>query len=362
MASLLHLTGPILVGPGEVLDEIWVADGRIMLTPPAGTADVESIAGWVLPGLIDAHCHVGIGPGGPVLDPQECERQAIAVRDAGTLLIRDAGSPADTRWMDEREDLPKIVRAGRHLARNRRYIRGLGHEIEPEDLVAFVRQEALRGDGWVKIVGDWIDRETGDLAPCWPAEVVAAAVTAAHELGVRMTAHCFGEQSLVDLAAAGIDCVEHATGLVPETIEAFAAQGITIVPTLVNIDNFPAFADAAGEKFPAYRTHMLDLHERRYATVAAAHDAGIPIRLGTDAGGSIAHGRVADEAVELGAAGLTNDEVLDAACWAARSWLGHEGITEGAAADLVVYAADPREDLHALQDPHRIVLRGKCVR
>ena len=60
--------------------------------------------------------------------------------------------------------------------------------------------------------------------------------------GARVTAHCFGEQSLRDFAAAGVDCIEHATGLVPETIESFAAQGIAIVPTLVNIDTFPAIA------------------------------------------------------------------------------------------------------------------------
>ena len=70
------------------------------------------------------------------------EQQALRDRDAGTLLIRDAGSPADTRWVDDREDLPRIIRAGRHIARTRRYIRNFAHEIEPEDLAAYVRQEA----------------------------------------------------------------------------------------------------------------------------------------------------------------------------------------------------------------------------
>ena len=69
--------------------------------------------------------------------------------------------------------------------------------------------------------------------------MLAEAVAAAHEEGARVTAHCFGEQSLRDLAAAGTDCVEHACGLEPETIASFAAGGIAIVPTLVNIDTFP---------------------------------------------------------------------------------------------------------------------------
>ena len=231
------------------------------------------MAGWVLPGLVDAHCHVGLGPDGAV-DEATSEEQALADRDAGTLLIRDAGTPVDTHWVDDRDDLPRIIRAGRHIARSRRYLRGFAHEVEPEDVVAYVRQEARRGDGWVKLVGDWIDRDTGDLSPSFPRETVVAAVAAAHEEGARTTAHCFGEESLYDFAAAGTDCIEHACGLEPESIEQFAAQGIAIVPTLINIARLPEMAAPGRDKFPAYYAHMMDLHRRRYATVAAAHDAG----------------------------------------------------------------------------------------
>jgi hypothetical protein len=295
------------------------------------------------------------------VDDSTSEKQAIAERDAGTLLLRDAGSPADTRWVDDREDLPRIVRAGRHIARTRRYIRNYAHEIEPEDLTQYVRQEARHGDGWVKLVGDWIDRDTGDLSPCWPREALVTAIAAAHEEGARVTAHCFGEESLQDLAAAGIDCIEHATGLVGETIDSFAAQGIAIVPTLVNIDTFTSIAAGAEGKYPTYAAHMRDLHARRYETVAAAHDAGLPIYLGTDAGGSLPHGLVAREAAELVRAGLSTTEVLTAASWGARSWLRRPGLDEGASADLVVYQADPRADIGVLAAPEHIVLRGRVV-
>ncbi len=103
--------------------------------------------GWALPGLVDAHCHVGLVHR-PAPD-YVSEKQALTDREAGTLLIRDAGSPSDTRWIDDRADLPKIIRAGRHIARTRRYIRNYAHEIEPEDLVANVAHEARRGDGSV---------------------------------------------------------------------------------------------------------------------------------------------------------------------------------------------------------------------
>src|SRR5690606_15980410 len=161
--------------------------------------EVRSLDGWVLPGYVDAHCHVGLGPEGAV-DAATAEEQATTDRDHGTLLIRDAGSAADTRWIDERDDLPKIIRAGRHIARTRRYIRNYAHEVEPEQLVSRVRAEARTGDGWVKLVGDWIDRDTGDLEPCWPRDVLTQAIAAAHDEGARVTAHCFGQESLYDFA------------------------------------------------------------------------------------------------------------------------------------------------------------------
>ncbi|MGL5930063.1 MAG: amidohydrolase family protein, partial [Dermatophilaceae bacterium] len=310
---------------------------------------------------VDAHCHVGLDRHGAV-DDATAEAQATADRDAGTLLIRDAGSPSDTRWIDDREDLPRVIRAGRHIARTRRYIRNYAWEVEPDQLVERVRLEARAGDGWVKLVGDWIDRDAGDLTPCWPADVLADAVAAAHDEGARVTAHCFGEQSLRDLAAAGTDCVEHACGLDVDTIETFAAQRIAIVPTLVNIDTFPQIAEPAREKFPDYHRHMLDLHARRYATIAAARDAGVPVYVGTDAGGSLPHGLVAEEVERLTRCGFSTLEALAAATWSAREWLGRPGLEEGEEADLVVYPDDPREDIGVLAHPTAIVLRGNVIR
>ncbi|MDE9367877.1 amidohydrolase family protein [Luteipulveratus sp. YIM 133132] len=361
MAEVLHVTGGVLVGPEDVRDELWVVDGRVSYDGPPAGADVQSVSGWVLPGLVDAHCHVGLEATGGV-PPERAEEHAVADRDAGALLLRDAGSPVDTRWIDDREDLPRLIRAGRHIARTKRYIRNFAHEIEPEDLVAYVRREARRGDGWVKLVGDWIDRDTGDLSPCWPTEALKPAIEAAHAEGARVTAHCFGEQSLYDLAEAGIDCIEHATGLQTESVEMFAERGIAIVPTLVNIANFPRFAEAGESKFPEYAGHMRRLHESRYDVVSAAHEAGVRVFCGTDAGGQLPHGLVAEEVQELAKAGLSPVEAISAATWGAREWLGRPGLDEGESADLVVYQEDPRQQLGVLTQPSHIVLRGRVVR
>ncbi|GGX94642.1 amidohydrolase [Streptomyces hiroshimensis] len=362
-SGVLHIKGRVLVGAdpdGGVRDELWAVDGRITFERPAGARDVTTVEGWALPGLVDAHCHVGLDAHGPV-DASTAEKQALTDRDAGALLLRDAGSPSDTRWIDDREDLPRIIRAGRHIARTRRYIRNYAHEIEPDDLVAYVAREARRGDGWVKLVGDWIDRETGDLSACWPRGEVAAAIAEAHRLGARVTAHCFAEESLAPLVEAGIDCIEHATGLTEETIPLFAERGVAIVPTLVNIATFPRLADGGEAKFPRWADHMRRLHARRYETVRAAYDAGIPVFVGTDAGGSLAHGLVGQEVAELVKAGLPPLAALSAATWSARAWLGRPGLEEGAPADLVVYETDPRADVRVLGSPKRVILRGRVI-
>ena len=129
---------------------------------------------------------------------------------------------------------------------------------------------------------------------------------------------------------------------------------------MINIDTFPAIAEQAA-KFPAYAAHMLALHRTARDRVRAAYEAGVPILVGTDAGGSIGHGLVVEEIRALHEAGLPAGAALAAGSWGARDWLGLPGLVEGAPADLVVYAADPRTDLGTLAAPVRIVLRGRVV-
>ncbi|HEX3828080.1 MAG TPA: amidohydrolase family protein [Sporichthyaceae bacterium] len=354
----LHLRGVRL--PDETHVDLWIRDGRVTYERVPGARTVAE--GWILPGLVDMHCHVGLDTHGPV-GPDVTERQAITERDAGVLLLRDAGSPGDTRWVDDRADLPRIIRAGRHVARPRRYQRNFAVEIEPHELTATVVAEAARGDGWVKIVGDWIDREVGDMTPLWPVERLTEAVAAAHRAGVRATTHVFGRQALADALAAGFDCVEHGTGLDEELIATMAHRGTALVPTLLNVaENFPGIADSGQAKFPAYAAHMRRLWSGAGDRVRSAYEAGVPIYVGTDAGGAIEHGRLADEVGALVRAGLPAEYVVGGASWRAREYLGRPGLAEGEPADLVVVATDPRRDPDTLRDPLRVVLRGAVTR
>lgn len=355
--SALHVRGRGLPD-GEPV-EWWIADG-VLSADPIGNADTvfgaDGELGWIIPGLVDAHCHVGLGPGGAV-DIDEAVAQAETERDAGALLLRDAGSPLDTRSLDDREDLPRIIRAGRHLAKPKRYLPGLPIDVEDESqLPAVVAEQARWGDGWVKLIGDWIDRGAGDLAPLWSDDVLKAAIDAAHAEGARVTAHVFGEEALPGLINAGIDCIEHGTGLTDDTIALMLEHGTALVPTLINVENFPGIADAA-TRYPTYAKHMRDLYASCYVRVAAAHDAGVPIFAGTDAGGTIAHGRISDEVEALKRIGMTPTAALGAACWEARAWLGRPGLEHGASADLLCFAEDPR--VAGVDHPDLVILRGR---
>jgi imidazolonepropionase-like amidohydrolase len=356
---VLHLRGIFL--PDDVERDVWVLDGRLSFTRPEASADTVFSGGWITPGLVDAHCHVGLAPEGAVADLAGQAAQALLDRDAGALLLRDAGSPVDNRGVQERDDLPRLIRAGRHIARPHRYIRGLGIEVEPEELVAEVERQAARGDGWVKIAADWIDRSSGDLAPVWPDDALDAAVARAHELGVRVAAHVFGEDALPGLVHAGIDSIEHGTGLTTELLDEVVRRNIAVVPTLINIDNFPSIANSGAAKFPTYARHMRALYATSRDRIRLAFEAGVGIYVGTDAGGSLPHGLVRDEIRALVGAGIPLPDVVAAASWRGRDWLGVPGLIEGASADLVAYDRDPRRELSTLLAPRRIVLRGAIV-
>lgn len=211
-------------------------------------------------------------------------------------------------------------------------------------------------------MGDWISREEGDLAPSFPQESFAAAIAAAHAEGARVTAHCFGRDVLPGLLAAGIDCIEHGTGLGLDQVELMAATGVALVPTVMQTAKFPGFADAGRDKFPSYAGTMEELYASRREVLMSAYEAGVPMYVGSDGGGPARHGHLAGEVLAMVELGLPAEYVVAAVSWRAREWLGFEAtLAEGAPADLVVLDRDPVADPSALYSPTRVVLRGRVV-
>jgi imidazolonepropionase-like amidohydrolase len=356
----IHVRGVVL--PDDVERDLYIVGDRLTFERVPG-AETVAAGGFVVPGLVDVHCHIGIDDGGvPVESIERARELALVDRDVGVLTIRDAGSPIDYAEFDDDPELPRLVRAGRHLSAVRRYMPGVAVECTPDELADRTVEQAARGTGWVKLAGDWIDREVGDLAPSFDESVFTAAVEAAHRAGARVAVHTFGREAVEMSVAAGVDSIEHGCGLTLDLVDRMAAGGIALVPTMVNVmGNFEGIADRAAAKFPAYANRLRGLRLRFPEVVRAAAEAGVALYAGSDAGGFVAHGMAIEEILLLHEAGLAAEAALAAGSWAARAWLGLPGLVEDGLPDLVVFDEDPRRDLTVLRSPRRIVLRGRVV-
>jgi imidazolonepropionase-like amidohydrolase len=327
--------------------DLWVEDGRFTTAPLTGA---ETLPGaFALPGLVDAHAHLGMRArvdslaDSQVGDAETVVENLTAWRQQGVLLIRDVGAPASVT-LDIRTDatMPMLLAAGRWHAPEGRFFPAYHDPVPADRLVESARAEIARGARWIKIIADWTTPELSyDLA------TIRAVVDAAHAAGARVAAHTQWE-GVADLVAAGIDTVEHGCRLDPGTLAAMAERGTAWTPTLTAF-NGPLPVDASPER----RKRAADIHDNYRAMIPVAQQLGVTILAGTDTAGT-----VVDEVRQLIDFGLTPTEALRSATTAARAFLGAPGIEDGAAADVITFDADPREDPDVLRTPTSIVLRG----
>ncbi len=163
----LHVRGVVL--PDDEVRDLWLVGDRVTDEAGARCADRQRPAGSSCPGW-STRTATSASPRArrPITSLDEARALASIDREAGVLAIRDAGSPYPYPELDDDPDMPRLARAGQHVApvaplsaRHRR--RGRRRRMSP----AAVAAQAKAGNGWVKLVGDWIDREVGDLAPAW---------------------------------------------------------------------------------------------------------------------------------------------------------------------------------------------------
>ena len=101
---------------------------------------------------------------------------------------------------------------------------------------------------------------------------------------------------------------------------------------------------------------MLSQFEGMSRTVPIAAKWGVQLLASTDTCGA-----VADEVERWIGWGVDPETALDGAIWGARRYLGADGFTEGASADVATWDADPREDPSVLHRPVAILMRGRRV-
>lgn len=119
-------------------------------------------------------------------------------------------------------------------------------------------------------------------------------------------------------------------------------------------------------KFPEVQNlHWKRALEAGIANVAAAHDAGIRVVVGTDFSTFLGFIAVHWEMEFLVKAGFSPLEALRAVTWDAAATLGLEGqlgiIVPGAIADLIVLEADPLKDIRNTQRIHSVIKDGNII-
>ncbi len=355
----LHVRGVVLPD-GEERDVFVTEEGRISFGSVVGDVRTAFDGGFLLPGLADVHAHLPMSsPAGD--DAPEGERVRASARaqiEAGVLTIREPGGSRLSSTLRVEDGFPRVVAAGRWLAGPGRFVPGFATEVPDEALPEAVVEELAAGNGWIKIVGDW--RPEGDevATASFRPETLAAVVLAVHDAGGRVAIHATSREVAQAAIAAGCDSIEHGRRMESAELEAMAASGIALVPTLTAILSPlpPDFADRPED----VRLEILAEIERTPARVREAWEAGVLILAGTDV--AAPHGDIRQEVGHLLSAGVPPDDALGAASWSARKFLGLPLIEEGAPADIVAFERDPREEPAVLADPALIVLDGKVLR
>jgi imidazolonepropionase-like amidohydrolase len=350
--------------------------------PPDGLKIVDGRGKTIVPGMVDAHCHL-TSPGGPhylerFLDPPErllrtAETNGDLARQSGTTWLRDVGSPTvidpvdgrrralalgiRDRWAG-RADRPRVVAAGTWIAPPGVLLKGLAVVVRDSDeLLAAALRQLRQGADLVKLYV----QANGSTDSPWTAGEIGRVVDAVHARGARVTAHALHRRPAAAAVAGGVDAIEHGFRLDQETCAKMARRGTYLVSTLIVPRSWLAIGETTSGTFwstRAGRRYARRTLERAEESVALAHRAGVRIAAGTDfGGGSPRAGKLAWEVESLVAAGLQPWQALGAATWRGGGLVGRSGagrIKEGGPADFFLVRGDPYSDPAVLQDVWRL--------
>jgi len=354
------------------------ADG----TMPAGARDLGGAS--LLPGLIDAHCHVlsatdrspGFGPG-PVLHGEAprpaalghyiLAASAVRIVQSGFTTVRDVGSFEDeASALKLAVDLgvvpgPRILTCGRIVSATAPggvIFGSMYREADgPWEMRKAVREQIRRGADYIKFMATGArsvvaeDPEPAQMT----LEEMTAIVDEAHRMGRRVAAHAEGLDGTRWAIEAGADTIEHGLSLHRDAslLDAMAERGTILVPTLTT---FHDLAERFASDFaPALVEQAKRQLEEALKTVVAARAAGVTLALGYDSGPP---GASATELLRLGEAGLSPMEAVRAATIGGAAALGRPElgrVAVGGPADLVAVDGRPDQDLEVLTRPGSII-------
>ena len=395
-----------------------VEDGRIRwigasaaLRKPAGAA-VEDLAGrFVLPGLIDAHVHLGqVNPDNATeqdfrkyYDRANVERQLHIYSAYGITAVQTMGTD-DQRIFEvtraTRAGAPGMARAwaaGRGIVQKGSYggAPGLDQAVAtPAETRAMVDEEAKRGADYIKL---WVDDEFGTIGERMSPPISTAGIAEAHKQGLKAIAHVFYYGNAEELTREGIDGFAHEVRdrpVDPALLSAMKAKQVWQVAAtlsreasytydLLPFADDPFFARGvtpntiAALKDPARRARLKanPLFAQRYpaalaqamANFATEAKAGIRYGMGTDSGPQARFpGYFAHWELELMVkAGITPLQAITAATSANATWMRARDIgslVPGKLADILVLDKDPLADIRNTRAIHAVFVGGEKVK
>jgi imidazolonepropionase-like amidohydrolase len=351
---------------------------------PTGTATTVDCAGrTLLPGLLDAHVHIGSIDVDIDNQPRKYFDSDLALRagrnltdllDQGFTTARDAGG-ADAGFCRAVEqgviDGPRLLVSGRPLSQTgghgdgrlaTEYAEAAGATVglafhivdSPDQVRRAVREELRRGADQIKVMaGGGVMSPTDRLESVQFSELeLRAAVEAAEAAGTYVLAHAYTPGAIQQAVAAGVRSIEHGNLLDPPTAALMAERGVFLVPTLITYE----MLYEEGERHGLTKEHLAKLQlviDAGLESLRIAQAAGVKIGSGSDLLGPLARHRGRELAIQaqvLGpmgaivAATRTNAELfrLDAEIGT---------VEPGKRADLIVVDGDPLDDPGILGRP-----------
>lgn len=333
----------------DIEDGVWAE--------PVGAADEHIGAdAWALPGLSDSHAHLA---GEQTSDPGDLDgaiKRSAEALEAGVTLLIDKGW-RDTTAIEAISRLgalerPDVEAAAQIISVDGGYFPGFGHVIAPEAIAEAVAEEARRGLGWVKLIGDWPRKGIGPV-PNFNESQLAEAVDVADRFGSKVAIHTMARDVPSLAVQAGVHSIEHGLFLAESDLEPLGARDGMWVPTVLRVEETigQLGGDSSGGRL------LREGLENVRGLLADAIDAGVNVLAGTDLVGAPAD--VAAEVVKLAEFGLTNRQAVATVGHSAFLATGRmTGFEPGSPANAVLFPADPTEDLGVLQHPSTIIRLG----
>jgi imidazolonepropionase-like amidohydrolase len=347
--------------------------------------------GTVLPGLFDAHTHLvsdgsigALEAAGAASDSDldaTIEQSLRAQVRGGVTTVRDLGD-RNYRTLVARDDpkagLPRILAAGPPLTVPDGHCHYLGGTVASADGIRrAVRERRDRGVDVVKVMasGGMLTTGTDVLGVQFSPEELRTVVEEAHDAGLAVLAHAHSLSGIEHALTAGVDGIEHFTGLVQdglelpdEVLERTVASGVTVDPTLgvdwAVVDAMPAPPPAIQEIIQRTGLDFPSFNASRIAAVGRMREHGVRVVTGMDSGAAPTkrHGRIDLPLTDLVAAGYPMAEALATATSVAADACGLAPVTgslrPGLAADVLVVDGDLRSGPEALASPAVVLVRG----